>query len=254
MPTREREFRSLQINRSVEVTPDLERFLARANFIGLTVFTPRHSILAEVDVDDLGDIPGELEELPVDGEVLTRTIGLARHTIYDKESLKVHLLDRRVPQADAKPFWRLYQRLLDGPGQEQGNRRQGKVSETPDWRSQIRQSGLRHDIPDTSSLSVWFDSIDIASNPGYNNKGYELSLLPQMSPQHLQLIDEMDICFAALRDINTKAVFPVSKESPLLSFMRLPNDASDGQVDDMVNRLKRFLPVRLELGEPTPNF
>lgn len=249
-------YKSLQIYRPVIETPAMHRFWKNVDEIGKLIFEPKDSILVPaIGIEDEGDT------------TQTRTEGISRHNMYDRQRLKLTLLDKRSRVREMKPLLRAYERLIETPESvkvlARGKNRQAQQSRSqnvPDWRQQIRQAALLYDIVDPEDakampeLRVTFDILAVTTNPGFKDRGTEMALFPSPpDDEALLLHSEADICFDALALINPNVAYPTGKINPQVSIVRLPVDATPGQTKEFYTEVTKQLPIDLNLAPPKPD-
>ncbi len=247
-------YKSLQIYRPVIVDQRLGRFLVSVNQIGLEVFPPETSVLVDspFDLNSFEDITRNIDEpgLDLPKYVAALSLGIGRHKLYDAEQLKVPLLDKRMPSADYNKLHRAFTRI--SPDVQSKIKRKPQVTPRPiTWPTEFQQAALKYDIPDNSELDLSFTGLVFMVNPGYESKGREMSLLPELpSAENLLLLEEIEIGSRALQAANPDLAKPISKTTIELPFIRLPIDATREEISEFYNRVQRLLPVSVKLGAP----
>ena len=240
---------SFQINHPVETTETLEDFWTAADELARETFAER---AIHLPISGNGGSRSDGDKPPI---VQSRSVGVPRHRMHDIERLNLHILDERMPRtARSGPLRRAYERFRYDPA-DQRTKSTPKVPKPqdsgPNWRQEIQQAAARHGV-DPENIELYFDRLNFEINPGAERLGREISILPGMEQsQTLFIVDEMHICFNALARYNVGLAYPSSKLSPNVAICRTPANASDEQVVDYVEELKKHLPVRVLLGSLT---
>lgn len=235
----ENSFASLQIYRSVIETPGLLRFLEKVDDIGFKIFRPGQAVLP-VEVEGAENI------------VFEKPRGVRRHRLYDSESLKLLLLDRRGPRDMYDPLSRAYKKLTS---QTSLQRRKTSFNDSDSqtftgWEQDINRALAERGLPLQGLKAVKFSTIGFMSNPDYGAVGTDISLMQRPNMTALQFKDESNICFDALARINPRLAYPTPKTLAEIAFIRLPKTATSEEIVDFANEVEKHLPIALDLGTP----
>lgn len=254
---RSEEYSSFQIYRPVLEDADLSRFLSYADSAGDRIFSNSNVTVVESVPDEFDDETFMTIAQP------SRSSGLVpRHEIYNRNGLKLALLDLRSPRPlKSQAMMRAYNRFEEPHEPKLTTKRAVKQPPRPSLfpAAELKQAALKRDIPDSSELIVSFGSITLDFDPKTDGAGYELALVPD--PEQIEarlLLDEAAICFNALASSSYRDLaYPTAKSSLFVSFARTPNITNredEAELSAYVDALQSRLPLHLMLGEPKSNF
>ena len=229
-------------------------FLDEVKSIGQEMYGSKFSGLrTEVRLEQGED--GELE--PVMSTVPVET---SRALVYPETSLRLDLLDRRVPPQMnyASRFRWAASRLIKKPGDtvyrpierselEAKRRLNEKTRQSLAYK--FEEIADDFGIYDLEHLELPFKAIAIPVDPPLEHTGLELSLLPDpSSPVTRMLVQQAGLCLRGLGLKSSKAAFPYSPTTLSVPFVRLPRDSSNINDERFIQEIQELLPLRLILG------
>lgn len=109
----------------------------------------------------------------------------------------------------------------------------------------------KYDGLDFSSMRIWFDTVVPAVKPGYEQGVSQLALIPSLEQEETSfLLEEMQVCSAALLKVAPKFTGTESPLVPTLPFIRFNADVTTDEKALFVKTMhEKMLPIGIELGD-----
>lgn len=251
-PNSREDFTYLEIYRPV--TGGATEFLSEVNVIGSQVFGQKFNALRTelvLEPDDAGHVEPTMATYP---------IGTAQITVYPEETLRLDLLDRRVPPQMnyASRFRWAASRLIKKPDDapyrpivrdeiEARRRLDEKTRQSLAYR--FEEIADEFGVDDLDHLEIPFRSLAIPVDPPLEHRGLELSLVPDpASPVTRMLVKQAGLCLRGLGLKSSKAAYPYSPTQLGVPFVRLPQDSSRKKENHFIDAVTDLLPQRLVIG------
>jgi hypothetical protein len=212
----------------------LDEFFSKLEQQSFDIYPPERTFPVRQDTESFGYAAETIEMRPV-----------SRIKTYRPEYLKILLLDRRMPNEDYNKMARVFRRFTGSPRSH---------VESDQWLQNMSEVAEKKGFAANDRIPLIFRTSMLTYSPSMEQKGLELSLLPETDDSSLLLMDEMEVCWNSLRTIHKGLAYPVSKGTLLLPIVRLPEDSSTEQTKNFVSMVDATLKeevLRLSFTEPT---
>lgn len=226
--------KSLRIFRRPMPSAHLDEFFSKLEQQSSGIYPPERTFPVRQDAEGFGYAAETVEMRPV-----------SRIKTYRPEYLKILLLDRRMPYEDYNKLARVFRRLTGSPRSH---------VDSDEWLQNMSDVAENRGFSADDPIPLKFRTSMLTYSPSMQQKGLELSLLPETDDGSLLLMDEMEVCWNSLRTIHKGLAYPASKGTLLLPIVRLPADSSTEQIKNfksMVDATLKEEVLRLSFAEPT---
>lgn len=251
-PNTREDFTYLEIYRPV--IGGVSDFLDEVSLVGNEVFGQKFGGLRtepKVEISEAG-----VEEVVHN----VKSIESPRLSVYPEGTMRMDLLDRRVPPQMnyASSFRYQASRLIKKPGDtvyrpiersEEEKKRRLEQSKRESLAFRFEQIGSRYGIYDNEHLEVPLKGFDISVDPMLEHTGLELRLLPDPEAAVTRmLIEQAGVCLRSLGLKSAKAAFPYAPTSLGIPFARLPEDSALREESIFLQEVNELFPLRVILG------
>lgn len=233
----------LQVDRPVTNRP--VHFISKVAFLGARIFgTEPTAAITETGIDLEADGEGGLDEL-------TRQLVVVRQSavdVYPADNLRLVLLRRSVPVAMEHRYnFNHYASRFTAKAPRKA-RAAAALALGSTIASRIDRIAEDSGFDPANSL-VRFDRLQEISGTGF---GTELALAPQVGSLGSSMLRrQVRQSEVELAHLSNKPAYPGSSFSPVVPFMRIPEDATDRQFERFIGEIQDCLPLMVTLGRMT---